>query len=54
MLRDNRQVWDLGHDGTYTQRSPGDAQENGSHKTFLDKSRETGIRMETGSFPIPR
>jgi polyphosphate kinase len=54
MLRDNRQVWDLGPDGTWTQRSPGDAPESGSHKTFLDKSRETGIRMETGSFPIPR
>ena len=54
MLRDNRQVWDLGPDGTWTQRSPGDAPESGTHKTFLDKSRETGIRMETGSFPIPR
>ena len=51
MLADNRQAWELGPDGVYTQRSPGEKPEQGSHKTFLDKSRETGIRLETGTFP---
>jgi polyphosphate kinase len=54
MLSDNRQAWVLGPDGVYTQRQPGDEPERGSHKTFLDKSRETGIRLETGTFPITR
>ena len=43
MWQDNRQAWDLGPDGVYTQGQPGDEPERGSHKTFLDKSRETGI-----------
>jgi polyphosphate kinase len=54
MLRDNRQAWDLQPDGSYIQRTPGEEAERGSHRTLLDKSRETGIRLETGAFPIPR
>ncbi len=54
MLQDNRQAWDLGPDGTYSQRHPGADHERGSHRTFLDKSRETGIRLETGTFPVAR
>jgi polyphosphate kinase len=54
MLGDNRQAWDLGPDGVYTQRSPGQEPDRGSHRTFLEKARETGIRLETGTFPITR
>ena len=53
MLQDNRQAWDLGPDGCYTQRQPGDEPERGSHKTFLDKSRKPASEWKPGLSPSP-
>jgi polyphosphate kinase len=34
-LTDNREAWDLGADGTYTQRTPGGETERATQETFL-------------------
>jgi polyphosphate kinase len=34
-LADNRQAWDLGSDGTYTQRNPGDREVLSSQVRFI-------------------
>lgn len=45
MWADNRQAWELGADGTYTQRRPGPSDpERGSHKLLADLARE-GARL---------
>ncbi len=54
MLADNRQAWDLRPDGTYEQRAPGARPECGTHRMLLDRYRESGVRVETGSFPVVR
>jgi polyphosphate kinase len=54
MLVDNRQAWDLQPDGTYVQRDPRDGPELGTHRMLLEKYRESGVRIETGTFPVVR
>ena len=39
MWRDNRQAWDLGADGTWTQRQPGDS-EVATHRALVERYRE--------------
>jgi polyphosphate kinase len=54
MLIDNRQAWDLMPDGSYVQRQPGNEPEMGTHRDLLERYRESGVRLETGSFPVVR
>ena len=54
MLVDNRQAWDLQSDGSYVQRSAGDGPELGTHRMLLERYRESGVRIETGTFPVVR
>ncbi|MBC8088491.1 MAG: polyphosphate kinase 1 [Phycisphaerae bacterium] len=53
-LSDNRQAWDLGSDGVYTQRQPGGETERGTHRVLLRNPwglvGEAGINA-TGQFP---
>jgi polyphosphate kinase len=54
MLDDNRQAWDLHEDGSYQQRDPGDFPEQGTHRVLLERYKESGVRIETGTFPVVR
>ena len=50
-LADNRQAWDLGPDGAYRQRHPGDRGERATHRLLLRDS--WGASRESGVFTIP-
>jgi polyphosphate kinase len=39
MWRDNRQAWDLGSDGTWAQRQPGE-NEIATHRALIERNRE--------------
>jgi polyphosphate kinase len=54
MLQDNRQAWDLSNDGAYRQRHRDGDPEQGTHQYLLERYRESGIRVETGAFPVVR
>ena len=54
MLTDNRQAWDLMPDGSYEQRQPETEAETGTHRDLLERYRESGVRLETGTFPVVR
>jgi len=40
MWRDNRQAWELGPDGGWVQRSPGEAPELATHRVLIERYRE--------------
>ncbi len=42
MWRDNRQAWDLGSDGTWRQRTPGEEPERATHCTLIERYRDEG------------
>jgi polyphosphate kinase len=42
MWRDNRQAWELGSDGTWRQRTPGDEPELATHRTLIERYRDEG------------
>lgn len=53
MLNDNRQAWELGPDGGYVQRHPGDAPDQGTHRAMLERFQTDGrVMTVTGSFPV--
>ena len=40
MLEDNRQAWDLGADGRYTQRTPAPGEpDRGTHRVLVERGR---------------
>jgi len=53
-LSDNRQAWDLGSDGVYTQRQPGNESERGTHQVLVRNPwgliGDAGMNV-TGQFP---
>ena len=48
-LADNRQAWELHADGSYQQRTPGDAPERGTHRQLLRES--WGMTRASGAMP---
>ena len=53
MLEDNRQAWDLGPDGDWTQRHPGPGEpERAAQRILMEQARESGGRA-SGAFVAP-
>jgi len=50
-LADNRQAWDLGPDGHYRQRHPGERGERATHRLLLRDP--WGASRESGAFTVP-
>lgn len=50
MLADGRQTWDMASDGTYSQRTPRDAEDIGTHAMlmYLNRERERSLRALPG------
>jgi polyphosphate kinase len=44
MWRDNRQAWDLGPDGAWHQRRPGEEPELATHRTLIERYRDDARR----------